>query len=332
MQAKTAVLGVTTLGFVLAGLVYKTTQPEAQLVVEHVPDTFARRAGDLTANVCGVYTGHAPLQYLLNAGEWRELDPRRSANPRFFDHRFSLELMPEDLRRGTNSLRLLGDGVDRFLTFRYDDAPVAVPVNVDWRSTPLDVQDGAWERVDVDGETWVRPVPGTEGYDRVLNVTGAFADGRRIEVDMTFRGETHPGRLFGFGVIPLWGGHRDVEEQLPRRGWRYGIGWYYSKQDGIGVEFADKLGAEPFDSTTASELAKIEVGETYRTVVEAVPDFGGWILRMKWWKHGDDEPTHWIELADHGKRLPPGDYSVALVAHRCQVEFGPVRVNGAGTP
>jgi hypothetical protein len=49
--------------------------------------------------------------------------------------------------------------------------------------------------------------------------------------------------------------------------------------------------------------------------------------RMKWWLEGDKEPDAWMELHDAGGApLPPGEYAVALVAHRSQVEFGPVKV------
>lgn len=49
--------------------------------------------------------------------------------------------------------------------------------------------------------------------------------------------------------------------------------------------------------------------------------------RMKWWRIDSPEPDNWMTLTDQsGGRLPAADYGVALVAHRCQVEFGQVRV------
>ena len=52
-----------------------------------------------------------------------------------------------------------------------------------------------------------------------------------------------------------------------------------------------------------------------------------YVQRMKWWAKDEQEPASWMELADsQGCPLRPGPYAIALMAHRCQVEFGPVRI------
>ena len=325
MQAKTAVLAVSTLGFLAGGFVYKLAQPADRLALEHAPASFERRSGDLSANFCGRYVGAGPLRYRLNEAPWLDYDPRLVTNPRTPGDRFTLEFGSDDLVPGSNVVHLRAGDESRSLRFHYDDARVFLPREVDWRDAPLDVQDGAWERFENGDETFVRPVPGTEGYDRVINLTGAFEGARRIEFDVVFRRETEPGRLFGFGVLPLWGGHRDTDV-LPRRGWRYGIAWYYSKQQGIGVETSDKLGGDDYTAATSYEKFALVEGTRYRVVSEAHREDDGWRLRMKWWAAEEAEPRDWIELDDHGKRLPHGEYSVALVAHRCQAEFGSVRI------
>jgi hypothetical protein len=49
--------------------------------------------------------------------------------------------------------------------------------------------------------------------------------------------------------------------------------------------------------------------------------------RLKWHADGEPAPDEWIELTDtQGAPLPPGEYAVGLVTHRCQVDFGPVTV------
>jgi hypothetical protein len=48
---------------------------------------------------------------------------------------------------------------------------------------------------------------------------------------------------------------------------------------------------------------------------------------MKWWGEGEPAPDEWIELADtEGSPIPAREYSVAIVAHHCQADFGPVIV------
>jgi hypothetical protein len=54
---------------------------------------------------------------------------------------------------------------------------------------------------------------------------------------------------------------------------------------------------------------------------------------MRWRGGGDATDGVWFELADReGAPLPVGEYAVALVAHRCQVDFGPVRVEAMTPP
>ena len=36
--------------------------------------------------------------------------------------------------------------------FSYDPAPVRLPLSVDWSQSQLDVQDGEWEKTEVDGQ------------------------------------------------------------------------------------------------------------------------------------------------------------------------------------
>jgi hypothetical protein len=49
--------------------------------------------------------------------------------------------------------------------------------------------------------------------------------------------------------------------------------------------------------------------------------------RMKAWRQGEPEPEDWIESGDCALvKLPEREYSVALMAHCCRVDYGPVRV------
>jgi hypothetical protein len=52
---------------------------------------------------------------------------------------------------------------------------------------------------------------------------------------------------------------------------------------------------------------------------------------MKWLSEDGHGSFDWMELQDSsGSPLPYGEYGVALVAHRCKVEFGPVDISVLG--
>ena len=179
---------------------------------------------------------------------------------------------------------------------------------------------------------WVRPKPGFEDYDRIVIAAGAFPGGRRVTTDVVFRSFKDDARAFGFGVLPLWGGRPDDPQYSPRRGWNFSIAWYYSTYKGVGEEFSWKKGNEPPRWTSSYRNFDLQPGVRYIVIAEAreVLDANGrhkkYHQRMRWKRNSDGE-TPWIELSDdEGGQIPAGEYAVALVAHRCQVEFGPVRV------
>ncbi|OHB35911.1 MAG: hypothetical protein A2Y08_04035 [Planctomycetes bacterium GWA2_40_7] len=195
----------------------------------------------------------------------------------------------------------------------------------------------------------MRPKPGFEDYDRVLAVTGAFSDGRRIETDMVFRsfkrkasdGPGFPKNLlnltndvpYGFGILPMWGGRPDSQGITPRRGWNFCIAWFYSRYKGVGMEFSYKQGDLSPKWISTYRNFNVEENRKYFLNVECWPEreeTGRHVLyrqRMKWWAEGESEPDNWMELDDiAGSTLPDGEYAVALVAHRSQVDFGPVTV------
>jgi hypothetical protein len=199
----------------------------------------------------------------------------------------------------------------------------------------LEPQDGIWERVTANGEARVRPKPGFEGYDRILLVTAPFEGGRRIETSVVFRRSTAPDGLdWGFGVLALWGGHPDDWTTLPRRGWSFGLGWYWSKPGGVGNEISYRRGpGTPRWVNGYRDFAPVPDQE-YALIIEAAPELGPrgehlrYRQRLKWWPSGRSEPAEWQELSDaQGVRLPEGEYAVALLSLRAQVEFGPVSVS-----
>ncbi len=309
--------------------------------VFHAPKHFSRRYGDFTANITGsIAPTVQQARYRLNEGEWMDL---RQVAPRTSPPMFTIELSAEELRPGTNTLAIEATGNRRqsettWLQFQYDRTPISLPVHADWSNTDLDVEDGYWEIFDVEGERRVRPKPGFEGYDRILVVAGAFPGGRQVETDVIF--QRRIGTFsYGFGILPMWGGRPDGAGVSPRRGWSFSLTWYWERYEGVGNEFSYKYGDAPPKWVNSYRNLDLKEGRRYRIVTAsgAELDASGRHLRyrqrMKWWAEGEPVPDEWIELADTaGSPIPLGEYGVALIAYRCQVNFGPVVVKPLNPP
>lgn len=125
----------------------------------------------------------------------------------------------------------------------------------------------------------------------------------------------------------------DADGILPRPGWNFGLVWFYSHHEGIGQEFSyEETSALPDWVSTYRSIA-IDKGVRYHIVIEAWPvktdtgEHSHYYQRTKWWADGEAEPEQWMEFTDvEGSPLPPGEFCVALVSHRSQVEYGPVGV------
>jgi hypothetical protein len=336
MGLGTKVVLVLSIGVVAGGAAgwrfYRGAPPGIEL--RHAPGVFAHRAPPLSANVTGVLSGRVrAAEYRLNEGAWR---PIGRGLPRAAAPGFIVEMPASDLRPGRNRVELRALGVAGALaeiahSFDYDPRPIALPLRVDWRGD-LEAQDGEWESLERDGETWVRPRPGREDYDRLLLASGAIAGGRRIRGSLVVRWVSTD-RYWGCGILSLWGGHPDDAANVPRRGWRFGLTWYYNHYDGVGVEFSDKQGGGEARWVHAYRAYDLRPGVRHQVLVECWPELDEagrhtrWRQRAKWWPDGKAEPAVWLETTDvEGSPLPAGDYAVAVVAHRCQVEFGALTI------
>jgi hypothetical protein len=311
------------------------------LEIAHLPDVYAHRSGDFSANV----TGWMP-RFLVRRASFRLNDgppmPVGQGWPRDRPPDFTIELPADELQPGANTVVIEVEGwlrpaVRLTRTFSYDPAPILLPLTVDWSQPGLDVQDGEWERIEIDGQLRVRPKPGEEGYDRMLVATGAFPGNRRIETEVTFRrhtiGRFHKGaREYGFGVLSLWGGHPDDWSHRPRRGWSFALSWYWSKPGGMGNEISYRYGDEIPRWQGSYRDFELEPDVPYSVVVEVrrlkdEQGVGYFEQRTKWWKRGTPEPQRWMTLDDRSAvQLPDGDYAIALLSFNAQVEFGPLEV------
>jgi hypothetical protein len=278
--------------------------------------------------------------YRLNDGPWYEI---KDYPPRVESPQFLIELSADKLRAGENQLRIrasTGSGKNPQIVSRkfiYDPSPIALPVAADWSQENLDVGEGAWETIVGDHSRRVRPKPGTEDYDRILLVTGAFKGGRRIKTDFIYRYHIHDrhgrSKLFGFGVLPQWGGRPDNNGHELSRGWNFSIAWFYSRYKAVGAEFSYKFADQEAKWVDSFHNLDLKRDHQYfleadiRPVVDREGNHVCYQLRMRWSDKADPASEVWLELSDkEGCPFPEKEYAVALIAHRCQVEFGPVTV------
>jgi hypothetical protein len=315
-----------------------TGRNPARLVhLYHPPVRCSRRNYDFTFNLPGCLDDIvSSARYRLNGGSWRSVG---QGSPRAPAPEFVIELAVLDMRPGSNRLEIeaLASGRAPEIgawEFDYDPEPPRLPLVVDWSDPILEVEDGAWERWEQpNGSCRVRPVPGQEGYDRIVVAAGAFAGGRSIETDVVYRGHTGSTE-WGFGLLPLWGGTLDEPEHFPRRGWLFSLSWYFNRYRGVGCEFSMRRGVEKARFCTSYRSLPLAADRPYRICVECRPEVDAqgnhlrYRQRLKWWAADEDPPAHWIELVDTtGWPLPERDYGVALVCYECQADFGPVLIN-----
>lgn len=308
----------------------------ALLKMFHAPSRFGTRTRDFTANFTGALSDEVKqARFRLNQSQWQVVRHEAPRSERPF---FMVELPAGQLNPGPNTLTIEARRADRSseantFTFTYDPEPVMLPLTVDWQEGDWDVQDGYWEKVGRGEVIYLRPVPGYENYDRLIAVTSAFEGGRRVEVEAFFRHASNTKARYGFGILPLWGGRPDDPSYMPRRGWNFALAWYYSGYGGTGIEFSYKHGPHEPDWLSTYINYTVRPNTRYHIVTETWPEVDPlgrhlrYRQRMKFWAVDEQEPTSWIDLADsEGCPLRPGPYAIALVAHRCQVEFGPVRI------
>jgi hypothetical protein len=331
----TLILMIGMIGAVAVPVASHFSQP--LIVVHHSPDAYARRAGYFTANITGKLRNSVELlEWKINDHPWK-LVGHSKRNPR---PAFTIEIPVELLTPGLNEVQLKASAPFRKrelkrVSFSYDPTAIELPTRVFW--TPgarLDVQDGHWEILP---EGRVRPVPGHEGFDRNLIVSGAIEGGRRVETELIFRGRAENGR-YGFGIFPLWGGQPDDPDVSPRRGYRFSLLWYSNGTWGYGCEFSQKIGANAPEWVSKYRSIEIKQDVPYRLVTETWPEQTSdgrhlrWRQRCKWWPSEEAEPAQWLTISDDlGAPLPAVAYAVAIFAHHSQVEFGPVVVEALPT-
>lgn len=325
-------------GVAASGVVEFVDYRSSSLVsVVHLPEIYARRGSSLSANATARISKRVTdLRYRVNDHPWHRIV--KLSTKRFVNGIVTFEMPMEELAPGRNRLRTeaaapLRATEQQEFVFSYDPAPVVLPIRRTWEGEQLEVQDGYWEAVEVEGDWRVRPKPGYEGYDRILLVTGALSGPRRIETYAVFRKALPSKRNeVAFGVLSLWGGHPGSWSKLPRRGWSFAMGQYWSKPGGVGSEFSYYDGTSARQWVNSYRNAPLLENVRYHMVIEVEQErvqgqHRLYRQRTKIWPDGQPQPDEWLVLTDEeGARIPEGEYAVALFTLDCQVEFGPVVV------
>lgn len=295
--------------------------------LDRLPDQVGPRSDDLTLNVSGILGPEQRAEWQWNEGEW---SPVGQAQPRAPAPEFIIEIPADQIAAGTTNTLGLRIGRQNGETTQYEHR-----FNVGSDSTPgamvPEPHDGVWDwQPDLSA---VRPRPGHEGYDRVFILNPQISGGRHLRVKIAFDKSTQRwthrlryGPQYGFGLVPLWGGHPDPEDVRPRRGWLYGLAWYYAREEGFGSEAANRSGGDPIEVVKQyggwSPAADSGI-DAYATPVKSEQgDFLGWCLvSVLSSSDGDIRPA---PLFVDPAILPERDYAAALIAHRTAVTFSEI--------
>ncbi len=294
--------------------------------LDALPNEIGPRSGDLTLNVSGILKPNQQAEWQWNGGDWW---PVGQTQPRAPAPEFIIEIPADQITVGTNTLALRitnQDGESDQYEHRFDVQPDKAP-----GAMMPEPHDGIWD--------WqpalsaVRPRPGHEGYDRVFILNPQVSGGRHLTATVAFDRSTQSwthrlryGPQYGFGLVPLWGGHPDPEEVRPRRGWLYGLAWYYAREEGFGSEAANRQGGDPIEVVkqyaTLSPGADAEI-DAYAALVKSSQDaFLGWCL-VSVLSNSDGELRP-DPLFVEPSILPERDYAAALIAHRTAVTFSDI--------
>jgi hypothetical protein len=124
----------------------------------------------------------------------------------------------------------------------------------------------------------------------------------------------------------------DLDHRL-RRGWNYGLSWYWGRFLGIGSDLSFKDGPGQPLLANSYQAYEPRVGTRHHILVEVFQELNpdgthhGYRQRTKWWPEGTEEPAAWADARDvNGSPLPEGEFAVGLLSFWSKVEFGPVHI------
>lgn len=309
----------------IAEHLFSIEMPDGPLAA--MPSVVGVRSGDVTLNFNGVLGSGQEAEYRLNGDDW---SPVPQAGPRAPEPAFLVEVPADALLANDNRFELrvtAADGTVSLFERAFD-------VSTQSGLMP-EPQDGLW---DWDSDlSSIRPAPGREGYDRLFILDPSLAGGRHVSARMEFHGSTQGlvhrlrfGAQYGVGLVALWGGHLEQQDVRPRRGWLYGLAWFYARDNGFGSEAAQRVGSQPMNIAktyadwSPSEGQSVQMDAYAAPVQQEDGVFLGWCLLSV--LVSDDETIHPNPLFVTPEILPRRDYGAGLIAHRVDATFTSVDV------
>ncbi len=276
------------------------------------------------------------VTYRLNGGT---AQPLKLGSDRRLDEPgdFNIEIAYSDLQANNTIMIMATDaaGESSSETVTVNRAALQawpLPYSIQWNSgQPLQnlvqVVDGLWQ---IQGNTVRTAEP---GYDRMLAVGDIGATWKDYEVtaEVTVHNIDEPGfntqgNGAGIGFISRWRGHYQIEDEIPRQGWRQlgALAWYrWTTSNTEGIELRGNGGA----GIDTNSDKKVEFGKTYLFKLSSLSTNPGSpsYYRFKIWEKGKPEPVFW-DAEGFGKAGELESGSVLLLAHNVNASFGPVSV------
>lgn len=313
-------------------------------------EQFFGRLGEpqLWVNIHGSITNHHNLYnlvYVLNGKKRIPLPIGPSAYRLLAAGDFNIEIDRNLLKDGTNIVTVLakdifGNTEEKKVIINYErGSKCPLPYYIDWNKVSS-IQDAANV---VDGK-WILQGNGIRpeqiGYDRLVAIGDMSWKDYEATVQIKINRFNKDPLCFdlpsagpGVGVMLRWKGHYDMNDIMPRRGYRpFGaIGWYkYGKSEAgsqedfrLEISCGTEKALKKYRDSGDKKLTEGKI-YTFKFRVESRKEKTS-LYRLKVWGQDEKEPDKW-DLEAEGLEGELDSGSMLMIAHQCDAIFGDTQV------